>query len=203
MHYRFQEQGLPTKEHTTPPMYKSTDTITISPDKPGTYTFVSSFWLGQSGTVLIALDFQEPHSISDANYQAISIPKFLFKQTIHPKAEFHLDIDRSRGSKRRIIRTCQTNTTEIDLYLKGTVPFTVEYDLIWPDQVLPANNKVTFDSGGKHKLMITVPETLARDGGHFSVSLTRVWDGHGCSLSIPDHNLSYEARTVRVSSTWY
>lgn len=73
----------------------------------------------------------------------------------------------------------------------------MERSLIWLDRTEIVNQ--TFDTAGKAQISIVTPADLAREGGRFSVSLTRVWDRHECMIALPDHNLSFEVRTTRVS----
>jgi len=61
---------------------------------------------------------QEPFGISDKNYDTVTLIHPKFEQTIHPQAEFHLDLGQGNSGNKRIIRTCQTNSTEVGFHLK-------------------------------------------------------------------------------------
>lgn len=61
---------------------------------------------------------QVPISISDSNYKDVPISADRFEQTISPQAEFHLDPRHHRGTGRKDIWTCQTNTTDVHFTLK-------------------------------------------------------------------------------------
>ena len=156
----------------------------------------TSFELAPNSPVHLCTTFQEPFGVSDKNYDNVTLLHSKFEQTIHPQAEFHLDLGHGNHGNRRIIRTCQTNSTEVGFQLKASlVPCVVVFcaDLDWFIREPPRSRLNTTSSGrtGLMDLGTTQPLDPLEDTNSRLISQT-LWSRMVVNFSCLSHGFGMD-----------
>ncbi|EIN13930.1 hypothetical protein PUNSTDRAFT_140355 [Punctularia strigosozonata HHB-11173 SS5] len=155
--------------------------LTLQPEHSGHYTY--SF---------IAL--------SDANYKRVTLNGPSIDQTVHPLASVDFSQPTSGGRKRQI-SSCSGHLVNVDVELKGTGPWTVEY------QIVSATRTDTITATGiqtsKASLEVPIPASVDTEGGFFNIDLVSVEDSSGCKRTVSVPGITVNVRRVQPTVKFY
>lgn len=162
LHYLVSQSGRSTQKKIKV-IQHSRDEILIQPDSPGDFEYK-----------FVQLD--------DQYYNGIKIPDQSIKQIVHPLAQAKF----TRGGKDENIWSCDGETVEAEIELKGAPPYTIVY------QILGEKAHTVKDiNSARAVLDVDIPSQYITKGGSFTLSLVSITDGNGClrNLTVPDLNI--------------
>ncbi|GAA5967177.1 hypothetical protein JCM11641_000463 [Rhodosporidiobolus odoratus] len=118
-------------------------------------------------------------TIEDRFYKEVKVEgdKFRRRQVVNERGT-------ARWSRReKTVHECEGDEVAVDVELEGTAPWTISYSVVGS-----APTTLTGITSSRHTFSIPIPSNLRKNGGHFSLSLESVQDGHGCTrpLEVPD-----------------
>ncbi|KAG0152559.1 hypothetical protein CROQUDRAFT_650003 [Cronartium quercuum f. sp. fusiforme G11] len=174
LHYTISQLGrsIQTKIKT---IQHARDEIVIQPDSPGHFEYN-----------FIKLD--------DAYYDDIKILDKSIKQVVHPLAQARF----LRGGKDENVWSCDGETVEAEVELKGAPPYTLVY------QILGEKLQTVKDIESSYAVLnVSIPSQYVTKGGSFTLSLVSITDGNGClrNLTVPDLNI--EVHRTKPTAKFY
>ncbi|KAL8278854.1 hypothetical protein RQP46_008725 [Phenoliferia psychrophenolica] len=95
----------------------------------------------------------------------------------------------------KTVRSCDGETVPVEVLLKGTAPWELEYSVVGsPSQVIKGIKSPL------HSFDITIPPHFAKRGGKFSLSLESVRDGNGCKRPVIAPDLAIEVHRTKPTA---
>ncbi|TFK56721.1 hypothetical protein OE88DRAFT_1742463 [Heliocybe sulcata] len=191
VYYRMQRDSEPPRE-----MHRRFDTsrgdLTLQPELSGHYVF----------------SFRE---MSDANYRRVEMRAPSVEQVVHPLAS--ADFVRTgvstvgggrdgRGAKAKaVVNTCEGETVDVDVDLRGTGPWNLEVQIVSPRGTETVMVKDIKES--RRTLRLPIPKAIDKEGGTFEIDLASVEDRYKCKrvLSVP--GVSVNVRRVKPVARFY
>lgn len=145
--------------------------LTMQPDKSGHYIFTFV-------------------SISDSNYAKVELDGPSIDQVVHPLAS----ADFAGSVLKKSATSCAGDTVPIDLELKGTGPWNVEFQIIGPKG--SDSFHISGVENSRQRVQIPIPEDLQKTSGTFEINLISAEDSY-CKRPV---NVS--GIVVHVKRTW-
>ncbi|ORX83003.1 hypothetical protein K493DRAFT_411713 [Basidiobolus meristosporus CBS 931.73] len=143
--------------------------MTLLPNMTGKYTY--DFW-----------------KVDDKNHMGTPID-IKISQVVHPqpKAKFQME--------RREIKDCVGGSTNLDVVLSGTSPWTLVYDVIYK------NSRQSFTVKDIHEPHVVLSPPKFGLSGKYSYSLVKITDANGCvsELDTPDIDVTVEKTGPQAS----
>ncbi|KAG9036801.1 hypothetical protein FRB95_007899 [Tulasnella sp. JGI-2019a] len=156
------------------------DEIILQPESSGQYTY-------------------EFTHISDDKYRSkipLIGPGRSITQVVHPRAS--ADFVRSQqGMGRQVLSSCSGNEVKVDVDLRGTSPWALEF------QVGDALQTVKDIAKSRSSVTFTIPKDIDADGGLFQIDLVSVVDANGCKQTLNVPGISVNVQRVLPTVKFY
>ncbi|KAF5352715.1 hypothetical protein D9756_005934 [Leucocoprinus leucothites] len=169
--YREQRDNQPPVESSVG-FRHSRGELTMQPEKSGHYIFT-----------FIA--------ISDQNYQRVELNGPSIDQVVHPLAS--ADFVESVSGK-KTVSSCTGDTVAVDVDLRGTGPWNIEFQIIGPKNT--ENFRVAGIKSPRQRVQVPIPKDIQKTGGAFEINLISAEDSY-CKRPV-----SVTGIIVDVKRTW-
>lgn len=93
--------------------------------------------------------------------------------------------------RHRTVRSCEGDSLEVELELKGKGPFEVKYNIVGQEI-----NTLSNIIGPKHKFTVQVPPHVS----HFALALESIKDGLGCTRPLKTRDLAVDVKRTRPAA---
>ncbi|GAA5938494.1 Pom152p [Sporobolomyces koalae] len=132
--------------------------------------------------------------------------RFYKKLPLDPTREFdyvkRIKVDEVAEAKWRerekTVHSCEGATVGVDVDLKGTAPWTLEYSVVGQKpQVIEGITK------SPHHVQVAIPNLVSQQGGQFALSLESVLDAHGCRRPLTSPDLVVDVRRTKPSARFH
>ncbi|KXN88811.1 hypothetical protein AN958_06680 [Leucoagaricus sp. SymC.cos] len=171
VYYTMQRDNEAPKE-THHAFHHSRGELTLQPEKSGHYVF----------------NFV---AISDQNYRKVELKGPRIDQIVHPlaSAEFAESM-----SNRKTVSSCAGDTVGVDVELRGSGPWNLEFQIIGPNS--SDSFRVVDVRNPRQRVQIPIPKDVQKTGGTFEISLISAEDRY-CKRPV-----SVQGIVVNVKRTW-
>ncbi|SGY16728.1 BQ5605_C012g06967 [Microbotryum silenes-dioicae] len=137
--------------------------------------------------------------VADANYPdgidlANDDPTYRTKQKIDPIS----DAAWVNPRERKIVHSCEGESLEVQVDLKGTAPWEIEYSLVGQ-----GTKKVGAIKTQRYAFEVAVPSSVAKRGGQFAISLESVKDANGCRRTLNTDDLIVDVRRTKPTARFH
>ncbi|ESK90932.1 nucleoporin [Moniliophthora roreri MCA 2997] len=182
VYYREQKDSEPARE-LTKTFGTSRGELTIQPEHSGHYTFTFT-------------------QISDANYKKVELKGPTIDQIIHPPASAEFaNTDNYAGRKKKEISSCEGNSVDVDVDLRGSGPWNLELQVVGPKN--SETIKLSDINSPRKTLQIPIPSHINQEGGSFDIDLVSVEDKYGCKRSLSVPGISVKVRRLKPTVKFY
>lgn len=159
----------------------SRGTITLQPEHSGHYYY----------TFL---------QLSDSNYKKIPLDGPSIDQIVHPLAAADF-VPISAGRNKMVLNSCSGNVVDVDVDLRGTPPWNLEFQVVGPRSTDPL--VIRDISSSPVRVPVPIPSVVDKEGGTFEVDLVAVEDMYGCKRPVSVPGISVNVRRVLPSAKFY
>ncbi|TFK77394.1 hypothetical protein BDN72DRAFT_830551 [Pluteus cervinus] len=180
--YRVQRDKEPAREYSKT-FGSLRGELTLQPERSGHYLF--SFV-----------------HLSDAHYRKVELKGPSIDQIVHPLAAADFTSGQpGSGRNKRVISSCEGDTVDVDVELRGTGPWNLEVQVIGPKlaETLHFNNIET----SQKTLQIPIPKLVNKEGGTFEVDLVSIEDTYKCKRPLSVAGISVNVRRVKPTVKFY
>ncbi|KAJ3563589.1 hypothetical protein NP233_g8846 [Leucocoprinus birnbaumii] len=171
LYYKEQLDNQPPVERSIQFDY-SRGELTMKPEKSGRYIFTFV-------------------AISDHNYKRVPLDGPSIEQVVHPLATADFV---GSASNIKSVSSCTGDTVPVDVDLRGTGPWNVEFQIIGPTST--ESFHITGVTKPRHRAQIPIPEDLRQTSGSFEINLISAEDIY-CKRPV-----NVKGIVVNVKRTW-
>ncbi|KAG8878600.1 hypothetical protein FRB97_002382 [Tulasnella sp. 331] len=156
------------------------DEIILQPESSGQYTY------------------EFTHIVDDKYRSKIPLtgPGRSITQVVHPRASAEF-VRSHQGMGRQALSSCSGNEVKVDVDLRGTPPWALEFQVGDTMQtikdIVKPRSSVTFK----------IPEGIDAEGGLFQIDLVSVVDANGCKEALNVHGISVNVQRVLPTVKFY
>ncbi|GAA5994681.1 hypothetical protein JCM5350_007373, partial [Sporobolomyces pararoseus] len=100
--------------------------------------------------------------------------------------------------KEKTVHSCEGGTVGVEVDLKGSAPWTLEYSVVGQKPRL-----IEGIQKSPHYVEVDIPNLVSQQGGQFALSLESVLDSHGCRRPLTSPDLVVDVRRTKPTARFH